>query len=47
MTFGLYQATEPTVGVWSVMLAIATPQFEALPLPSHGRTSGMPVWISR
>ena len=46
-TFDLYQATDPTVGVWSVMLAIAAPQFEALPLPSQGRTSGIPDWISR
>ena len=43
----LYQATDPTVGVWSVMLAIATPQFEALPLPSQGRAFGIPDWISR
>ena len=35
------------MGTWSVMDAIATPQFEALPLPSHGRTSGMPDWMSR
>ena len=46
-TFGRYQATEPTVGVWSVMLAIATPQFEALPLPDQGRASGIPDWINR
>ena len=47
VTCGLYQATDPTVGVWSVMLAIATPQFEALPLPSQGRAFGIPDWISR
>ena len=46
-TLDLYQAIAPTRGDWSVMLAIATPQLDALPLPSHGRVLGMPDWMSR
>ncbi len=46
-TLDWYHAIAPTRGDWSVMLAIATPQLEALPLPSHGRVLGMPDWTSR
>src|SRR5690606_35854060 len=42
-----HQAIAPTIGVESVILAIATPQWVALPSPVHGRLLAIPLCTRR